>query len=263
MDSQIIISKEDNTDFLSIGYIQTDTSLVSALGGALSSFAEEIGLSGNNSSSTKAAENTINFSRFPNGILASKMVTVQGQTPIILLAMRGYEGDDKDLNFMVDFAEVLANQIITKFMSEYQSIGIIPKIEDAYEIIMNVANQMNKRSSEKVKFFTKNYKNKITDLLDKVWSNQDEFERWANAFSTEKITTMTQSNLQQLLAKYFYIYGIKDDALFPLFFSTYTNPLSEITGLMSHFLSKKTTIARNEIISEVDKIISQLKDASK
>ena len=44
MDSQIIISKEDNTDFFSLGYIQTDTSLVSALGGALASFAEEIGL---------------------------------------------------------------------------------------------------------------------------------------------------------------------------------------------------------------------------
>ena len=88
MDAQIIISREDNTDFLSLGYIQTDTSLVSALGGALTNFAEEIGLAGEQREEDKT--NSINFSRFQNGILASKMVRVNNHTPIILIAVKGF-----------------------------------------------------------------------------------------------------------------------------------------------------------------------------
>ena len=105
LDSQIIISKEDNTDFFSLGYIQTDTSLVSALGGALASFAEEIGLA--TKEQTPDSKNSINFSRFQNGILASKMIAVGDSNPIILIAIRGFDGEDKELNVIVDYAEAL------------------------------------------------------------------------------------------------------------------------------------------------------------
>ncbi|MHA1742698.1 MAG: hypothetical protein ACTSV6_00435, partial [Candidatus Heimdallarchaeota archaeon] len=72
MDAQIIICREDNTDFLSLGFIQTDTSLVSALGGALANFAQEIGLASDEPNLEAASIDTLNLSRFQNGILASK-----------------------------------------------------------------------------------------------------------------------------------------------------------------------------------------------
>ena len=169
MDSQIIISREDNTDFLSLGYIQTDTSLVSALGGALASFAEEIGLSDNNSNAEKRNNSSINLSRFPNGIIASKMVAVGEERPIILIAIKGYEGQDKELNFIVEFGETLAKAIVTRFESEYTSIGIIPRIDDAYDQIVASAHAMHKKSSDKVKYFTKSFKPKIGALLEKIW----------------------------------------------------------------------------------------------
>ena len=96
MDSQIIISREDNTDFLSLGYIQTDTSLVSALGGALASFAEEIGLGGDKSSTHEKKSSSINLSRFPNGVIASKIAAHAGDVA------RGLEGaGDRDKKISV------------------------------------------------------------------------------------------------------------------------------------------------------------------
>ena len=160
MDSQIIISREDNTDFLSIGFIQTDTSLVSALGGALANFAEEIGLAGDKTVDKKseATKDRINFSRFQNGVLASKIVPVKEHNPIVLIAIKGYDGEDKDLDFVVDYASELTSQIVTKFEKDYSSIGIVPRIDDSFDIVTSVANQMYRKSSVKTRLFTKSLK---------------------------------------------------------------------------------------------------------
>ena len=263
MDSQIIISREDNTDFLSLGYIQTDTSLVSALGGALASFAEEIGLSDNNSNAEKRNNSSINLSRFPNGIIASKMVAVGEERPIILIAIKGYEGQDKELNFIVEFGETLAKAIVTRFESEYTSIGIIPRIDDAYDQIVASAHAMHKKSSDKVKYFTKSFKPKIGALLEKIWENQDEFETWSQNNVSGKISSMSQGELLQELARYFYIQGVKDDALFPLYFASFSNPMNELKKVVNTFLNKKSTIARKEISAEIVRIFTQLMEASK
>ncbi|MBN1329262.1 MAG: hypothetical protein JXA54_07290 [Candidatus Heimdallarchaeota archaeon] len=262
MDAQIIISREDNTDFASIGFIQTDTSLISALGGALANFAQEIGLAGEVETSGKK-KNSINFSRFQNGILASKIVQVKNHTPIILIAIKGFEGEDKDLDFVVDFASVLAQEIVIKFESDYTSIGLIPQIDDAYETVASVANQMYKRSSEKVRYFTKTIRDKIATILESIWQNQDSFERWVNENTAKKLTHLNQTDLLNELAKYFYVEGIKTDAFFPLAFASSVNPLDELIKILDGFLTKKASLARKEIETEIARIFTQLKDSSR
>lgn len=262
LDSQIIISREDNTDFLSLGYIQTDTSLVSALGGALASFAEEIGLSGDKSS-IEQKNSSINLSRFPNGVIASKMVVVGEQTPVILIAIRGYSGPDNELNFIVDFAEVLANEIVTKFESYYTSIGLVPKIEDALDQVMSASYTMHKKSSDKVRYFTKDFKPKIISLFEDIWVHQEDFETWSHSNLTTKLSSMSQSELLQEFARYFYIQGIKGDAFFPLFFASNSNPTNEISKMLETFLNNKASVARKEITIEIEKILTQLMEASK
>jgi len=264
LDAQIIISREDNTDFVSLGFIQTDTSLVSALGGALANFAQEIGLAGDKTTEkTKSQKEAINFSRFQNGILASKIVPVKNHNPIILIAIKGYEGEDKELNFIVDYATELATSIVTRFDADYSSIGLIPKIEDAAECIATVANQMNRKSSDKVRFFTRSLKDKITTLLNELWENQEKFTNWTREFSTKKISTMSQTELEDELAKYFYVQCIECDALLPLLFGSSKNPLNEISKIIESFLNSKAVNARKEVISEISKAYTQLKDSSK
>jgi len=259
LDTQIIISREDNTDFLSLGYIQTDTSLVSALGGALTNFAEEIGLGGNDESNRKSK---VNFSRFPNGILASKMVPVGEHSPIILLAIKGFEGADKELDFVLEYAEELAKGIVTKFMAEYTSIGIIPQFDDAFDVITSVANKVYRKSIDKAKSFTKNFNKKIVNILNNIWDDQEAFESWTRSFSSKRLSIMTQTELEQELAKYFYIQGAKDDAMFPLVFGASPKPMTELTKAIRQFLDKKASIARKEILTYITKIYTQLKDSS-
>ena len=120
MDSQIIISREDHTDFLSLGYIQTDTSLVSALGGALASFAEEIGLGGDKSSTESKRNSSINLSRFPNGVIASKMVVVGEQTPVILVnSFAGNILANEALKFVLQKPSQLINNLLIIKLSDY------------------------------------------------------------------------------------------------------------------------------------------------
>ncbi|NHK30277.1 MAG: hypothetical protein FK730_02925 [Asgard group archaeon] len=263
MDAQIIISREDNTDFLSLGFIQTDTSLVSALGGALTNFAEEIGLAGEKRAERETPPDGINFSRFQNGILASKMIQVNEHTPIILIAIKGFSGDDRELNFLVDYASMLAKNIVTKFNEHYSSIGLIPMIDDASDVIASTSYQIYRKSSDILKQLTKHMKEKITKLLDDFWENQKDFEDWAQRHVEKNIAYLSQAEIQTELARYFYIQGIKSDALFPLTFASNSNPINEITGLINHFLTKKASIARKEILNEISKILTQLKDSSK
>ncbi|NHJ83855.1 MAG: hypothetical protein FK734_00250 [Asgard group archaeon] len=263
MDTQIIISREDNTDFISLGYIQTDTSLVSALGGALANFAEEIGLAGNQATQASTKNNTINFSRFQNGVLASKIVPVGEHNPIVLIAVRGFEGEDKELDVIIDYATLLAQAIVKKCEKEYSSIGIVPVIEDVYDTVIQVANQISKKSSDKLKQFVKTIKPKISTILDELWQNQDEFESWSRSYSTKKLSTLSQSEVESEIARYFYLQGVKTDALFPLEFSSMSDPLVELTKIVSYFLNKKASIARKEIVNEITKIYTQLKDSSK
>lgn len=260
LDTQIIISREDNTDFLSLGYIQTDTSLVSALGGALTNFAEEIGLGGNDVATNKRSK--VNFSRFPNGILASKMVPVGDNSPIILIAIKGFEGADRELDFIIEYAEELAKAIVTKFVNEYTSIGIIPQIDDAYDVITSVANKTYRKSIDKSKSFTKNFNKKIVEILNNIWDDQEAFESWTRSFSSKRISIMTQTELEQELAKYFYIQGAKDDALFPLVYGVSGKPIAELSKTIRQFLDKKASAARKEILSYITKIYTQLKDSS-
>ncbi|MCK5045919.1 MAG: hypothetical protein KAS22_05020, partial [Candidatus Heimdallarchaeota archaeon] len=264
MDAQIIISREDNTDFISLGFIQTDTSLVSALGGALANFAQEIGLAGDKTDEkSKSKRDAINFSRFQNGILASKIVPVRNHNPIILIAIRGYEGEDRKLDFIVDYASELATSIVTKFDDIYSSIGLIPQIEDAVDSIAAVANLMNRKSSDKVRFFTKTLKQKVTTLLEDLWLNQAAFANWIKDYSSKKISAMSQDEILKELARYFYIQSIECDALLPLMFGSTKNPLNELTKLIDNFLNRKAIIARKEIESEITKAYTQLKDSSK
>ncbi|NHJ41299.1 MAG: hypothetical protein FK731_14805, partial [Asgard group archaeon] len=263
MDAQIIISREDNTDFLSLGFIQTDTSLVSALGGALTNFAEEIGLAGEKRVDRDTPPDGINYSRFQNGILASKMIQVNEHTPIILIAIKGFNGNERELNFLVEYASLLAKNIVTKFNEQYSSIGLIPRIDDASDVIATTSHQIYRKSSDIVKLLTKHMKSKIAKLLDELWDNQNEFELWAQNYVDKNIAYLSQTEIQTELAKYFYILGVKSDALFPLVFASNSNPINEIKGIINHFLTKKASIAQKEILNEISKIINQLKDSSK
>ena len=260
LDTQIIISREDNTDFLSLGYIQTDTSLVSALGGALTNFAEEIGLGGKDDTTNRKSK--VNFSRFPNGILASKMVPVGEHAPIVLIAIKGFEGADKELDFIIEYAEELAKAIVTKFETEYTSIGIIPRFDDAYDVITTVANKMYKKSYDKVKYFTKNFRVKINSIQNNIWDDQEAFELWTRDYSNKRISIMNQTELEHELAKYFYLQGAKDDALFPLVFGANAKPKTELSKAIRQFLDKKASIAHKEILSYITKIYIQLKESS-
>jgi len=264
LDAQIIISREDNTDFISLGFIQTDTSLVSALGGALANFAQEIGLAGDKTDEkSKSKRGATNFSRFQNGILASKIIPVRNHNPIILIAIRGYDGEDRKLDFIVDYASELATSIVTKFDDIYSSIGLIPQIEDAVDSIAAVANLMNRKSGDKVRFFTKSLKQKVTTLLEDLWSDQATFTNWTRDYSSKKISAMSQAEILRELARYYYIKCIECDALLPLLFGSTKNPLGELTKLIDRFLDSKATIARKEIESEIAKAYTQLKDSSK
>jgi len=263
LDAQIIICREDNTDFFSLGFIQTDTSLVSALGGALASFAQEIGLASDETATESSAMDTLNLSRFQNGILASKIVKVKDHTPIVLIAIKGFEGQDKDLDFVATYATEMARAIVTRFESEYVTIGLLPRLDDALTQITRVVNQLHRKSSDKTKLLIKTVKTKIPLLLDDIWKNQSAFEEWSHENITKRLAYLSQNELLTALAKYFYIQGTKDDAFFPFLFAHSVNPFPEIIKLLDGFLKKKASTARKEIIEEISKIITQLKNSSR
>ncbi|MBD3192027.1 MAG: hypothetical protein GF308_15375 [Candidatus Heimdallarchaeota archaeon] len=269
MDAQIIISREDNTDFFSIGYIQTDTSLVSALGGALNSFAEEIGLteraqSGSSSEEIVLSEDgNINFSRFQNGILASKLIRVGEHTPIILIALRKFDGKDEDVNFIVDYATLLAQRVVSNFDSYYTSMGAVPQIDDSLEILIDVANSMYRKSSTKVNYFAKNARKEITKLLENFWEKQDNLEEFSKAFRKELFEQGAQKEILVSLAEKFYLRGIKNHALFPLYFAAAKNPINEIVKIFDKFFEVKAEQARKELEQSLHQIIGQLNEASR
>lgn len=269
MDAQIIISREDNTDFFSIGYIQTDTSLVSALGGALNSFAEEIGLTerGNRASSSEniviSEDGNINFSRFQNGILASKMIRVGEHTPIILIALRKFDGKDEEVNFIVDYATLLAQQVVTNFESYYTSMGAVPQIDEALEILFDVANSMYRKSSNQVNYFAKNARKEITNLLENFWEKQDTLEELSKAFRKELFEKGAQKETVASLAEIFYLRGTKKHALFPFYFAALKNPINEIMKIFDKFFETKAVQAKKELEKNLHHITAQLNDASR
>ena len=264
LDAQIIICREDNTDFLSLGFIQTDTSLVSALGGALADFAQEIGLASDEPNLEAAASiDTLNLSRFQNGILASKAIRVGDHSPIILIAIKGFEGEDKCLDFIALYATELARVIVTTFENEYTAIGLVPKIDQAYAQIAAVANQLYRKHSDKVKQLVKSVKPKLIKVLEGIWEDQSSFEEWSHEFVSQRLAHLSHKELLTILAQYLYIQGIKDDAFFPFLFAQSPNPFGEIIKILDNFLRKKSSVARKEITGEILKIIRQLNDSSR
>ena len=112
--AQIIISHEDTTSFFSIGSVQDDAALVSALGGALASFAIEMGLS-------DIGATNANYSKFQNGVLISKWLELGNYKPSLMIAIRDF-GDLEQYHhmFLIDYGTLLANKIISKFEKMYQ-----------------------------------------------------------------------------------------------------------------------------------------------
>ena len=107
--AQIIISQEDSTSFFSIGSVQDDATLVSALGGALASFAVEMGLS-------EFGTTNANYSKFPNGVLISKVLQIGNFNPSIMIAIRNFDNLEQYHHmFLIDYATVLANKVIGTF----------------------------------------------------------------------------------------------------------------------------------------------------
>jgi hypothetical protein len=120
MVAQIIISREDSTSFCSMGSVQDDASLVSALGGALANFAVEMGLS-------DSVTNEANFSQFQNGLLVTKRVNINSHSPSLMIAIRDFD-DLKDYHhlFLIDYGSKLTEKVITSFEKTYTSEGAVP-----------------------------------------------------------------------------------------------------------------------------------------
>ncbi|NHJ83852.1 MAG: hypothetical protein FK734_00235 [Asgard group archaeon] len=256
MVSQIIISKEDSTSFYSIGTVQDDATLVSALGGALASFAIEMGLS--ESDTTQA-----NYSRFQNGILISKWLQIGNHRPSLMIALRDFENIEQyQQMFLIDYGANLARKIISTFEKYYTGEGQVPSLKEGLRFIPIVANEMYKDSPNTLKDFITGMDAFATSLLDDMWENQGELSTEQKFTSRSFVYQPNKINqIKDEFIEYYYREGVYSDALFPLKFAAAPD-FSLVERFVLDYLKKKSQQAVTDIKSDISKIVNQLQAMS-
>ncbi|MBD3192024.1 MAG: hypothetical protein GF308_15360 [Candidatus Heimdallarchaeota archaeon] len=251
MVAQIIISREDSTNFFSIGSVQDDASLVSALGGALTNFAIEMGLS-------EVETNNANYSKFQNGLLISEWLEINGHQPFLMIAIKDFENLEEYHNlFLREYGAVLARKIITTFEKMYSGEGEVPKLKNAIKIIPAVANEVCKSSPDTLKEFACSVEPSVKELLQDMWDNQSDKGTHPFPFRTEEYSPSKIAQMTKEFTRYFYTEGVVADALFPLVFAQKAD-LSLANKMVQEFLKQKARLSENEIAKEVERIIHQL-----
>ena len=255
MVAQIIISQEDSTSFFSMGSVQDDATLVSALGGALANFAVEMGLS-------DIGTTNANYSKFQNGVLITKGLNIANYRPSLMIAIRDFgELEQYHYMFLIEYGTLLANKVITKFEKMYSGSGQVPRFEDVIDIIPTIAYEIQKDSPNTLKEFTAHLEKSSGKLLEEIWENQG--DKGLHPFKFRSYT-YAKSKIDQIkleFIKYFYKEGTNADALFPLYFSA-SPDFKQITKLVDDFLKKKSSESKKEISDEIVKIIEQLAEMS-
>ncbi len=253
--AQIIISHEDTTSFFSIGSVQDDAALVSALGGALASFAIEMGLS-------DIGATNANYSKFQNGVLISKWLEIDNYKPSIMIAIRDF-GDLEQYHhmFLIDYGTLLANKIISTFEKLYTGGGEIPRLENALKLIPKVVNELYKDSPNTLKEFAKKMDKNVSQLLADIWENQSDKGIHRLAFRSHKFEPAKIQQMKDDFTKYFYQEGVAIDALFPLYFAG-ADDFRLVDKTINDYLKKNSKTARTDISNEISKIVSQLSKMS-
>ncbi len=253
--AQIIISHENTTSFFSIGSVQDDAALVSALGGALASFAIEMGLS-------DIGATNANYSKFQNGVLISKWLEIDNYKPSIMIAIRDF-GDLEQYHhmFLIDYGTLLANKIISAFEKLYTGGGQVPRMENALKIIPKVVNELFKDSPNTLKEFTKKMDENVSQLLTDIWENQSDKGVHPLTFRSDIYEPVKIQQMKDDFAKYFYKEGVTIDAIFPLYFAG-ADDFRLVNKTINEFLKNNSKRARADIVSEISKIVSQLSKMS-
>lgn len=255
MVSQIIISHENSTSFFSIGSVQDDATLVSALGGALASFAVEMGLS--DTGTTQA-----NFSKFQNGILISKWLEINNFNPQLMIAIRGYDNlAEYQQMFLVDYGTLFAKKMLTVYEKLYQSEGAIPRFNDAIKLLPKIVNELNKDSPNTLKEFATDVDIFCIDLLIQMWDNQSEKGTYSYKFRSYKYHPSKLNQIKEELLNFYYREGVQTDALFPLRFASAAD-MSEVRKYLDNFLKKQSENSQNDIAIEISNIVNQLQKMS-
>lgn len=253
--AQIIISHEDTTSFFSIGSVQDDAALVSALGGALASFAIEMGLS-------DIGNTNANYSRFQNGVLISKWLEIGNYKPSIMIAIRDF-GDLEQYHhmFLIDYGTLLTNKILSNFEKLYTGGGQVPRLENALTLISQVANELYKDSPNTLKEFTKNMDENISQVFTDIWENQSDKGIHPLTFRSYTYEPAKIEQMKDDFTKYFYQEGVSIDALFPLYYAG-TDDFRLVKKTTIEFLKNNSKTARTDIANEISKIVFQLSKMS-
>ncbi|NHJ06000.1 MAG: hypothetical protein EAX90_14325 [Candidatus Heimdallarchaeota archaeon] len=255
MVAQIIISKEDSTSFFSIGSVQDDATLVSALGGALASFAVEMGLS-------DIGATNANYSKFQNGVLITKWIEVANYRPSLMIAIRDFNDlEQYHYMFLIDYGTILANKIIGKYEKMFSGSGEVPRFKEAVDILPLVANEIYKDSPNTLKEFISNIETFSIELLNDMWENQGDKGLHPFTFRSYSYSPTKNDQIKNEFINHFYTEGVNIDALFPLYFAS-TSDLKQVTKVVDDFLKTKSKISRTEISEEIKKIIIQLGEMS-
>ncbi|NHK30274.1 MAG: hypothetical protein FK730_02910 [Asgard group archaeon] len=256
MVSQIIISHENSTSFFSIGSVQDDATLVSALGGALASFAVEMGLS--DTGTTQA-----NYSKFQNGILISKWLEINNYNPSLMIAIRGYENlEEYQQMFLVDYGTLIAKNMLSIYEKYYQSEGAIPKFKEAIKYLPKIANELFNDSPNTLKEFASDVDSFCNDLLTEMWNNQKEKGTYFFKFRSYDYHPSKINQIKEELLHHYYQEGARIDALFPLRFAS-TSDMSEARKYLDEFLKKQSENSRNDLALEISTIVNQLQKMSR
>ena len=255
MVAQIIISHEDTTNFFSIGTVQDDASLVSALGGALASFAVEMGLS-------DIGTTNANYSKFQNGVLISKWLTVGNHKPSLMIAIRDFDNLEQYHHmFLIEYGTLLAQKIISSYEKLYSGDGEVPLFEDAVKHLPTIVHELYKDSPSTLKEFKEKSDELSKQLFNDIWKNQSDqgshdFKFRSYDYGPEKIV-----QIKSEFTEYYYKEGTNQDALFPLSFAA-ASDLKLVSRKIDNYLKQQAKQSRVEIAEEVTRIVHQLRAMS-
>ncbi|MHA1356376.1 MAG: hypothetical protein ACTSR1_14515, partial [Candidatus Heimdallarchaeota archaeon] len=137
-----------------------------ALGGALASFAVEMGLS-------DIGTTNANYSKFQNGVLISKWLTVGNHKPSLMIAIRDFENLEQYHHmFLIDFGTLIAQKIISTYEKLYAGDGEVPLFENAVKFLPAIVHELYKDSPSTLKEFIEKSDEFAKELFNDIWVQQ-------------------------------------------------------------------------------------------
>ncbi|MHA1503563.1 MAG: hypothetical protein ACTSPT_00075 [Candidatus Heimdallarchaeota archaeon] len=252
MVAQIIVSHEDTTSFFSIGTVQDDASLVSALGGALASFAVEMGLS-------DIGTTNANYSKFQNGVLISKWLTVGNHKPSLMIAIRDFENLEQYHHmFLIDFGTLIAQKIISTYEKLYAGDGEVPLFENAVKFLPAIVHELYKDSPSTLKEFIEKSDEFAKELFNDIWVQQSDQGSHAFKFRSYTYDPEKIEQIKKELIEYYYQEGTHQDALFPLSFAA-ASDLKLVAKKVEDYLKQQAKQSRVDLADEIKRIVQQLR----